>query len=127
LILPFSKQRGLGCPTVAVSPSLTGLFSKQSQENKSLCFFVSFLSFFLIYIYLLTFLLPWPFIPTYFPSQMKQRSFLSLSSSVLYGANIDFHNPLKAKSVTAMMVPAATDSESRRAKVAIARHWFPTW
>lgn len=58
---------------------------------------------------------------------MKQRSFLSLSSSVLYGANIDFHNPLKAKSVTAMMVPAATDSESRRAKVAIARHWFPTW
>lgn len=83
------------------------------------------LSFFLYFKKL--FLPTWTFVPTCFLLQIEQRSFLNLSSSVLYGANIDFHNPLKAKTVTSVMVPAATDLEDRRAKIAVARHRFPTW
>lgn len=52
--------------------------------------------------------------------------FLTLSVSVLHISNIDFPNPLKAESVTSMMFLAATDLENRRAKVAMARRWFPT-
>lgn len=67
-----------------------------------------------------------PIFPLVFSTD-KTPFFWLPSLSVLHVVNIDFPNPVKAKSVTSMMLPAATDLENRRAKVATARHWFPTW